>query len=351
MRRQKTHQKDQHLGFTLIESALSLFVLSIMIAVFGNFVVVRTTNRQTSLRAQAAALVDEQISALRQAGFSALPASGTFRRVLYPAGGWQVVAEGTAGHTSPNVVELSGNTSIPSGLSGRLLFPAGIYDAATLEAKWKVASDSTSGWQFGYFFHALDNVNGYRLRIGATGTDLDGGANDAHNIYLEKVTGGTSVSVWGGTSTVNIANNTWYTLRIVLTPSGTPTIRVYLNGTAQDPNNISDTTWTSGAVAAIGYNGVHAYLDDPQTIVNGVTSTWNFDTNTDLPAAWLRFGLNTLPDTTPNVFDDNGTLAITAYPSGSTTLKQVVAQIQWSYGTSVRTYSSTVLIGNAEIGL
>lgn len=333
-------------GFSMIDTVLALFVVSTMVLLFGSLAGTREINRRALFRAQAAALVDEQINAIRQLGFVNIPiqTNGSFHNVLYNAGNWQVTASGKTG----NGLELAGNASMPNAISGRMALPAGTYGASTLEAAWKAATDSPSDWAVGYLFHAQDKNNGYRLRIAATATDLDVAAG-TQNLVLDKLVAGVATTVFTKSITVN--TNTWYTLRLVLDAAPNPTVKIYIDGNQQDTNNITDATYTNGSAALLGWGGVHAYVDDIQTVGNS-TETWNFNASLVLPAAWIRLGLNDLPDATPNVFDDNGKMTIAVYPNiNSTSLKQVTVVIEWRDGTVTRNYTSTVLIGKSDLGV
>ena len=341
-------------GFTFLETTLTLFVVSIIILIFGSLISAREINRRTSFRVQAAALADEQLNALRRLTFSSLATqtNAAFRNILYNGGVWSVVADVSAGHSAPNALALAKNTNMTNTVSGRLLWPEGVYSTATLEAKWKAANDSPANWGLGYLFHAADAANGYRLRLGATGTDFDTSTGGNQNVMLEKIVSGTVTKVFSAVSTMAISPDTWYTLQVVLDPAGAATVKIYINGNQQDTSNINDTTFTSGPAALLGWAGVHAFVDDAQSIVNSVTSTWNFDSTTDLPAAWVRLSVNALPDGTPNTFDDNGLLTISAYPNvSSTTLKEAVITIQWQQSEQTRNYSTRSLIGQAALGL
>lgn len=341
-------------GFSLIEASISLVVVAMMIVIIGSLMSTRDANRRIAFRAQAAALADEQINALRRTGFGNLAdqTAGAFKSVLYNAGTWRVIADASVGHSAPNVLELAGNAAVGNAVSGRLIWPAGQYASASLETKMNIRSDSPAGASAGLLLQAQDSANGYRLRIAPTGTDLDTGTSGTQNIWLEKVTAGTGAGLWSAASTVTISSNAWFTLRVELTPAANPTIRVYLNGNQQDSGTITDNIFSSGHVAFLGWRGVHLWADDVQTVVDGVTSGWTFDGSLDWPAAWVRLGLNDLPDATPNVFDDNGLLTLAPYPQPATTnLKQVTVRVEWRDRGQTASYTSTSLIGKSELGL
>ncbi len=336
-----------HSGSTLLDMVLSMFVLSFMILLVGTLISSRETNRRTLFRAQAAALADEQLNALRRLDVAGLTneTNVPFKSILYNAGSWSVVANGTAGHTAPNVLTLAGS-SITGAVSGRLLWPAGVYVDGTLEAKWRLISDSPAAAAFGYLFRSADSANGYRLRFARTATDLDGSTNGTQNVILEKLVNNTATKIDSRAAT--IAVDVWYTLKVIMSGSN---ISLYLDGTQLGSGPFVDATYTSGSAALLGWGGAHAYIDDVQTITTSAL-TWNFDADTNLPAAWVRLGLNDLPDNT-TLFDDNGLLTLATYPPGSSTtsLKLATVVVKWLASGSLQSYTATGLIGRGGVGL
>lgn len=357
-------------GFTLLDAVLSLFVLAVMVAIYGSFSRLHFVNRRVVLRAEAAALADEELNALKQMDVTTLPTqtNGSFFGVLSNAGRWQLGTDSadldgtsspcppplTAKHCGPHILELARNGAIVGNASGRLLFPAGAYDVGTLRASWKIFSDSPAGSSVGFLFHAYDNANGYRLRVALTGVDLyPATAGTAENVLLEKLVGGAATPIWYRLTTITVSPDVWFNLRLVLNGGATNTMNIYLNGNQQDTNTINEATYASGQAALLGWAGVHAGVDDVQTISNGLPAAWNFDGSAELPAAWVRLSLNDLPDGTPNAFEDNGLLTLAPYPNvgGNTTLKQATITIRWTEGGATQSYSASGLIGNAGLGL
>lgn len=345
-----------------MESILSLFVVSIMLVLLVGLASTRDVNRRAAYRSQAAALADEEINALRRLGFSHLtdqtscgtPSNCPFKNVLYNAGTWKVLADGTA-PSPPNALDLAQASGFTSAQSGQVLFPAGIYGDATFTAKWKVASDSLSnsnpstGWAIGYVVRSRDAANGYRLRFGEDNvttvrTDFDGLAG-VQNVYLEKIVNGTATKL--GSANVTLVKGTWYMLEIgvIGTTTVSFTIKVDTNTvlTASDTSN----AYTNGPAALIGWNGVHALVDDVQV----GAGSWNFDASTDLPLDWVRLGLNNLPDGTPTTFNDNGTVQIEPHPQPSSTdLKRATVTVTWAQKGTTWTYTTTTLLGKSELG-
>ncbi len=352
-------------GFTLIDSILSLSVVAIMIVIYASLVNVHAVSRRVAFRAQAAILADQEINALKQLDASTLAnqTNGSFQNVLYNAGAWKISTDAanldttsspcppaTSGkHCGANVLELLGSSGYTGQPSGRLLFPAGAYGAATLQANWQVVSDSPSGWAIGYWLQASDKNNTYRVRLAAATTDLDSGTSGTQNLVLEKVSAGTTTVLFSK-SNVSFPLNSWNTLKVVMDPTASATLKIYINGTQQDTGTITDAAFTSGPAALLTWGGVHVKVDDVTTTTD-TTQTWDFEGNTNLPVDWIRLSLNALPDGT-GTFDDNGLLTISPYPtSTSTTLKQVLVTIQWLAGGTTVSYTTTSLIGKSGVGL
>lgn len=336
-----------HPGSTLLDTVLSLFVISFMIILVGTLVSAREINRRTLFRAQAAALADEQLNALRRLDVTTLAnqTNGAPKNILYNAGTWRVVANTSAGHSSPNVLELAGS-SISGAVSGRLLFPAGAYGDGTLSAKWRLVADSPATASMGYLFRSTDQVNSYRVRFARTAVDLDLTTGGTQNVLFEKLVSGVATKIDSRLQTITA--DTWYTLNLVTSGSS---VSLYLDGNQLGAGAFTDATYTTGSAALLGWNGLHAYVDDVQTITTG-TQTWNFDADLDLPAAWVRLSINDLPNSTSATFDDNSLLTLSTYPVGSstTTLKMATIVIQWLANNSTQSYTTSGLLGRSGVG-
>lgn len=360
-------------GFTLIESLLALSMVLLLSVFLSALATVRVANRSSAYKTQAAMLVEEEINALRNKGVALLPTQTSCSpatncplwNVLYNAGHWRVVNDGTdaANHTVPNVLELKLATGFSGTPSGILQFPEGTYGDATFTAKFKATSDSVSnsnpatGWSVGYVVRASDERNQYRLRIGensgAVNEDFDPGSGGTQNIILEKVTNGTATKISSATRT--IAKNTWYSVVMAVSGTSTVTFTLQIDGSAVALPGATDSTspYATGTAALIGWNGVHAEFDDIQTVA-AATNAWNFDVpvTPTMPAAWVRLGLNDLPDATSAVFNDNGYVVIEPYPDGSsTTLKRATVTVTWHQGNAVKSYSAATFISDSAFGI
>lgn len=337
-------------GYTLLEALTAIFVIGLTTLLLVPIITLRNNNQRVALRAQAATLADEALTALRELDVTSLAnqTNGPLRHVLYNAGQWSVIADATdpGNHTAPNVLALANPGGVVTAESGRLQFPEGRYADATFDAKWNVLADSPADWAIGYLVRMGDRNNGYRFRLAATATDLDLSTGGTQNAVLEKIVSGTATILVSGSTTVT--TSTWY--RVVLTAIGSG-LSVTVNGSPLFVT--TDATYTTGPAALLGWAGVHAEIDDIQT-TTATTQTWNFDSpvTPTLPAAWFRLGINDLPDTTPTTFDDNATLTLAAYPTvSSTTLKQATVTITWTRKGQTNTYTTTGLIGRSGVGL
>lgn len=338
----------------MIEAIVSLAVVAIMVTIFASMIGVRAFNQQSLRKTQAAALADEVIAALRQVPFNQLAdqTNGPIRYVRYNAGTWQVVADGSnpASHSAPNVLELAGSPVAANLPAGVLQLPPGTLGDVTLEAKWYVAPGSATGWSIGFLLRSQDAANEYRVRFGqndgAAQVDVDGGVAGVHNVAFEKLSGGAASVPANAYATATLTTGAWYTLRVEASGGG---FTVKLDGATLF--TVNDATFAAGAAALVGWGGVHAEVDDVQVTTSGPT-TWNFDTPVSpaMPVAWIRFGLNDLPDVSPSTPDDNGSLTIAPFPTGSVSSKQATVTISWLRGDTTLSYSLSTLLGKSGVG-
>jgi hypothetical protein len=336
----------------MMESVLSLFVASLMILVFASLFTVRTVNQRNIYKTQAAAIAQEELSALKRFDIISLAdqSNGPFLGMVYNAGTWNVINDGTAGHSLPNSLDLPGATGYANRYSGLLQFPAGSYADATFQTKLNFRSDTASGTAAGLLLRASDAKNGYRFLVAPSGTDLDTTLAGQQNWIVERVQNGTAVTPrLLSLSVAGITTNAWHTIKVVLNATS---IKTYLNGNEQDDGTLIDAAYTDGVSALLAWNGAHVGFDDTSTTVGTTTDSWDFDSSTSMPIDWIRLGLNDVPDATSSVFDDNGKLTLTAYPNtNSSTLKQATITITWKQlAGGAGTYSISSLIGASRIG-
>lgn len=342
-------------GFGLIDGILSLLVVGIMIGIYGGLVSIRRIDRNISFRTQASALADQAISAIRRVPYSRLSdqPNGPVRNVLYNFGTWKLSDDGGS-----RVLELAANSAVTNGQSGQMLLPAGSYGNGTLQTSFKVLADSpNSSWSVGFLLRASDNQNAYRIRLAASGTNLSGN----RNFVIEKIVNNVTSVLYTPPANISWTTGNWNILTVTTAGDATSTsINVALNGTSLSAAPIADAAqpFAGGTAALIGWNGVHTYVDTvselaivPSNCSSSPDQCWNFDGLTELPAAWIRFGANDLPDTTPNIINDIITLSLTPYPAaGSTGLKLATVTVSWNYG-GIQTFTSSTLVGNSGLGI
>lgn len=342
------HCQRSRQGFTLIEVIVVILFVLILTSFLTGMVTLRGINRYSAHRAQAAALVDEQVSALRRRDVTTLTnqTNGPPIGVLANAGDWRVATDTALplNHTIPNVVELPANGT--SNEAGRFLLPAGTYGPMTVAAKWLAVSDSPANWNVGLWLHATDSRNGYRVRVANAGVDLDTTAIGDQNVLLEKITQGAPTLLASGTA-ATVATSFWFTVSVATDATGLITVTV--NGFVSASE--TDTSFMSGPVALLGWGGVHAKVDDV-TITTTGSENWNFDAETILPTGWTRFGVNDLDDATPTTFDDAIAVTIEGFPdAGTTSLRRVTVRVTWLEGSTARNYTTVSYLGKSGLGL
>lgn len=328
-----------------------------MVALLVSLGSIRTSNQISVMRAKAATLADEAISALRRLDFASLTnvSNVALMNVLNNAGRWTIGTDNgsPASHSVANVLEtpIVGGFA-PETVSARLVLPAGAYADSTLDARWNVQADSPDTWSVGFLARARDTKNGYRLRIAQNDVtyqnDLDPGVAGTQNVYLEKYVNGTASKL--ASANVTLSKGSWFRSTMSLTGG---TLAVSFNGGAAVITT-TDATYASGPAAMLVWNGAHVVADDVQTVAAascGVNTCWDFEGSTVLPAAWIRLGTNDLPDSTPTIHDDNATVTITSYPDvSSTNLKKAVVTVGWLENGLIRSYVTATLLGNSTVG-
>ncbi len=305
-------------GFTLLEIIVVIGILAATIAILSASLITTTLERKTSLKGRAASLLEEQLATLR----TFIPADlrerseSRFLGLLYNRGNWQI-KNATNAPSGSNVLELTGTiSSVYKNITGLILLPAPNTSDFTFETKLLLPSGFTGN--LGLMFRARDLENNYKVV-------LQSGA-----LIIEKEIGGTRFELTR--NLVNIAPNTWYTLRTNVTSS---TINAWLNdvplGTA------TDTSLDFGRLALF-LEGPGQPRFDNVLVSAETTSTWNFDTDTAglLPSEWKKFGAYDLP----NGIDF---LTISNY-LGQDNLKLINARIDWRENNTTSSVSSTTLI-------
>lgn len=317
-----TENLDSHSGkgFTLLETLVTIGLASVLLSVYGALLGVSMFMRQTQNNVHAANFIQEELDSLHTLTFADLTTrtNGVPLGVAYNRGPWMI--KNVAGAPSGTKVFGMGvaQTAIVEE-TGLIMFPGNQRTDATLIAKSYVSSSSPAGWGSGIAFRYRDAQNHYRFRYSSGG------------IALDKIAGGTKTTLWSQSATYN--TNTWYTLEVVMSGTG---FTLKKNGTTL--TTVTDATFAKGDAGLITLNAGLVNFDDVSVTENAVTTTWNFDTETDgdVPTEWERMGPYDLPSGTI-------TLTIADYLSDST-IKQATTTVTWSSGSVTKTVSGSTLI-------
>lgn len=300
-------------GFSLVDIIVAIGVIAAIALTAGALVATGPLRTGTRHRLIASLLAENMLAAARSLPESELQnrTNGIPIGILMPWGSFSLQAVSGA-PSLPNSVATVATGTPASGITSALPLPDILQDGKRITASFQASPDAGAGWRMGFLFRARDLENGYRYTIGAT------------NLQVEKAMRGTRTTLWSGGS--GIATGAWVSLGIET--NGT-SLMVYRNGSLI--HTLSDATFGSGAVAAIGVGAVLPLADS--IAVTDATS-WTFDrapTGT-LPYPWNRLGPGALPNGSADL-----TIANT-YTSG--TLKTITARIKWTEGSDLQTLTA-----------
>lgn len=356
-----------HPGWSLIDALLSIAVVALLGVLIAGLGALARSNTRAIRTISAAAVANDQLAAIQRLDITTVSdqTSGAPLNMVYNAGAWSVVQDLTgvdsltpcpppslSQHCGANVLELPGSASFANKESGRLQFPADTYGDTVLQASWKVVGDSPANWIFGLYFRMTDLRNGYRLRIGSSSVDFQAGGA-IQNVIMEKLTNGTASTLYISSGVVNVPTNTWMAFRLTMagnsftvTKDGAAFISTVTDGT---------NPFLLGRAALVGWNGVHARVDDVTTIdPSGCSGSpgvcWNFEAEDILPTAWSRFSVNDLPDVTPTTFDNNIAVTIEPWPVGATDLKRITVVVSWQDGSQIESETAVGYLRKSGIG-
>lgn len=311
------HQRTD--GFTVIEALVAVGLLAFLISAFTIVLTGTSALNLTQSRLQAANLVQEEFDSLRALPFTELQTrtNGNFLGLALQRGGWLVTADATA-PSAPNVLALT--TPMPDvyGETGIAIVPGNQRRDFNYAASVKVTSGGNN-WIAGMGFRYQDAENYYRLKITPTG------------IGAELVRHGVATTLWSRSGTYS--PNTWYALEI--DASGT-NFTVKQGGSTL--GTFTDATFAKGDLTFGAGGGATVECDSIAVTESGVTTTWNFDSDTvgTLPAAFRRLSYYDMRNGT-------GTLTIANY-LGSTSIVSATVTVGWSDTSGARTLSETTLI-------
>ena len=319
--------ENKNIGYTIIEAIIAIGLVGFFILIYSASFTAVTSNQFLKHKSLAYNLASEELEALRSTPFTKITnrTSGNFIEVAYNKGTWSVQPAADA-PSSPNIYQLASPSGNPSGITGVAVVPGFDYDNFTLETKIKVVADSPATWQAGAYFRYHDADNYYRAYFTAT------------NLYIDKKVAGVETSLTSKAKA--FSTNTWYTLKVVANANA---FEVYINSILELSATDADSPFTSGRIALLGFNSVHAYFDDV-SITTSTTKTWNFNSDTVglVAASWQRFGLNDLPQGT-------GKLTIEDAQAGFTDIKRVKTRVEWYERNNLKFIELSTLI--SEQGL
>lgn len=307
-------------GFTLMEAVVTIGIAAALLSVYSATLGASVFLRRTQHNVHAAEFIQEALDSLHTLTIADLTTrtNGVPLAVAYDRGPWKVkTTTGTPSGTKAFAMETAQTAIVEE--TGLKLLPGNHRSDATIVAKAYVTSASPSGWGAGITFRHRDAENQYRFRFTSGG------------IALDKVVAGTKTTLWS--QSVTHTTNTWYTLEVVM--SGT-SITIKKNGTTL--TTVTDSAFSKGETALLALGGARVLFDDVAVTDSGVTTTWNFDGDTDgdIPTAWERMSPYDLPS-------GNITLTIADHLSDST-IKQATATISWTDGSAARSVSASTLL-------
>lgn len=308
-------------GVSLIEALITILVVSSLVYVFSSITYFIKLSTSSKNLIHAYELTQEEIESLRHFSFDKLTvrADADFLNVAYNLGDWQV-ADDSANY----VYELKSPGSL-SGVTGLQLLPLGDLDNFTLETNIKVKADSPTGWQTGFYFRYQDKNNYYRLSFTPNG------------LTVVKNIEGVETTLY--TSAPATAFNIWYTYKL---EANANTLKIYRNAVLV--STITDTSFTSGKIALLGLNAVHAYFDEIK-IDNTLVTNGDFALGPlgQVAGNWERLGINDLP---------SGQTKLTIQNYGALSdVKEIIAKIQWQDNNRSREVSLRTLISKYGVHL
>jgi type II secretory pathway pseudopilin PulG len=302
-------------GYTLIEALVGLVVVVAIIAIFASSFSGLGLRTITSHEVIAADLARQEIESLRRLNPNRLTnrTDASFIGVLFNLGRPSVIADSSASHSLPNVLELvagSGTTA-----SVRAVIPTNELSDADWSTKVFIRSTSAAGWRVGFTLRQSDDENAYRVRLASSSTDLDSSAGGTQNAIFEKIVTGTTTKL--ASALVALNTGSWSTVSF----NATGTTMIFQLNSSQI-FSVTDSSLAKGSLAVEGASGVHALIDD--VAVATTSESWNFDADPvgPLPGEWTTATLEALPNA-------SGLLTISDV-AGVSNLKHVNVRVQWS---------------------
>ncbi|MDZ7799117.1 MAG: type II secretion system protein [Patescibacteria group bacterium] len=307
-------------GFTLIESLVAIFVMSLLIFIYANttyYIRLATELKQTI---QAYNIAQEEIEALRFLPFSSLTnqTEGNFLNVLYNQGQWQVNQNGSNNYYETFSQDISDLTS-------QALLPLSGLSDFDLETDIYIDSDSPANWSTGFFIRAQDKNNNYKIIF------------NSDNFYFYKTVSGVETEIFS--TSLPTTTDSWNTYKISANSNNFEFFRNSTSiGTANDPDTIFD----SGKISLIGINGIKARFDNVK-INSSLVDNGDFSSGPlgEVAQNWQWLSLYSLPQA-------KAQLTISDY-SSNPNIKQVIAEIEWQSPQKTKNISLETLISKYGI--
>jgi hypothetical protein len=318
-------------GTGLIEATVAIAVTGFLIVVVAGLTNAVSVNRSSLLTAQATALAQEELEALRSLPYASLvdQTNGPILGVLTNFGRWTAESDNSNGHTGPNVLSVEPVSGAASGATGVLLLPPVPLGDGTISLKLKARTGSPANWQVGALFRVRDLRSGYLVRVDATALKL-----------LKRTPTGTApwyseTELYSAAQTISL--DAWQEVSVALSGSS---ISITLNGSLLTVTPITDSTYTKGSVALFAGNGTRAAYDD----IALPATAFNFDADPTgaTPTDLVRVGINDLPDSTAAVPNDNAQVSIGDQIAGDADVRKFTVTVSWQErsGTKSVTLSS-----------
>jgi len=312
-------------GFSLMEALIAIALAAIMLAVFTSVLTTTVFLKRAQYSVQASNFIQEQLDSLRAIPYNELlvRTNGNLLGLSQMRGPWRVKTDAAA--SPPSGMKVFAMETAQAAIvseTGLAVLPGNYMKDSTITAKVRVLSTSPVGWGAGIAFRYIDAENHYRYRITSGGVALD------------KVRQGTVSTLWS--QSVSHGTNTWYTLEVGIVGN---VITLKKNGTTLTTHTDTGQAYLSKGVAAImTTGGSRVYVDDVSIVENAVTTTWNFDAETDgaVPVDWQRYGPSDLPN-------GAATLTIANY-LGDASIREATMNITWVDAGITRSASGTTLI-------
>ena len=306
-------------GFTFVEVLVSISLLLVLAFIIDVLLIDRILQTRTNNEALAHQIAQQELEALRDHPFSLLTTTtdGLFKGILFNKGEITVASSSIA-VSGNNIINMESTSSTVT-TTAHLVLPKNAYDDVTISTQFRIFNDSPSAYGGGILFNALDENNGYIIRL-----------SSSNDVFLDIIQDGAVTNLISQLYTVS--TDTWYALDLTLSGSS-----IDLDINSLPIFTTSDTTFEEGYAAIVATDEAHLAIDDI-TITEAASESWNFD-NFDLgklTGEWQRPGLSNLPSSTAKLNINNYL--------GSDEIKEVSAIVEWLENDSMKSIEESTLI-------